>query len=148
MKKQHDAISASSGTTEEIIYSLTRLPSTTYSLLPSFSSTLEILNFPLLFALLNLQIYSRSNFDLAAKPQKPSILAFSRRSNDLKANIAICRRSSIGRSLDCAIIGYKYPVHSRFANTLSTINQPTSPRRNSPLLHPYHDSQSKSSSLK
>ena len=36
MKKQHDAILESFGTTEEIIYSLTRLPSTTYSLL-SFS---------------------------------------------------------------------------------------------------------------
>ena len=35
MKKQHDAILESFGTTEEIIYSLTRLPSTTYSLLPS-----------------------------------------------------------------------------------------------------------------
>ena len=29
MKKQHDAILESFGTTEEIIYSLTRLPSTT-----------------------------------------------------------------------------------------------------------------------
>ena len=35
MKKQHDAISESFGRTEGIIYSLTRLPSTTYSLLPS-----------------------------------------------------------------------------------------------------------------
>ena len=35
MKKQHDAILESFGTTEEIIYSLTRLPSTTHSLLPS-----------------------------------------------------------------------------------------------------------------
>ena len=35
MKKQHDAILESFGTTEEIIYSLTRLPSTTYSFLPS-----------------------------------------------------------------------------------------------------------------
>ena len=38
MKKQHDAILESFGTTEEIIYSLTRLPSTTNSLLPSFLS--------------------------------------------------------------------------------------------------------------
>ena len=35
MKKQHDAILESFVTTEEIIYSLTRLPSTTYSLFPS-----------------------------------------------------------------------------------------------------------------
>ena len=38
MKKQHDAILESFGTTEEIIFSLTRLPSTTCSLL--FSSFL------------------------------------------------------------------------------------------------------------
>ena len=35
MNNLHDAILESFGTTEEIIYSLTRLPSTTYSLLPS-----------------------------------------------------------------------------------------------------------------
>ena len=35
MKKQHDAVLESFGTTEEIIYSLTRLPSTTCSLLSS-----------------------------------------------------------------------------------------------------------------
>ena len=35
MKNQHDTISESFGTTEEIIISLTRLPSTTYSLLSS-----------------------------------------------------------------------------------------------------------------
>ena len=35
MKKQHDAILKSFGTTEEIIFSLTRLPSTTCSLLSS-----------------------------------------------------------------------------------------------------------------
>ena len=64
MEKQHDAILESFGT-NEIIYSLTRLPSTTYSLLSS--STLEILNFPPLFALLNLRNYSESNSDLAAK---------------------------------------------------------------------------------
>ena len=64
MKKQHDAILESFGTTEEIIYSLTRLTSTIYSLL---SSTLKIFNLPLL-AFLNLRNYSKSNFDLAAKP--------------------------------------------------------------------------------
>ena len=32
MKKQHDAILESFGTTEKVVYSLTRLPSTTYSL--------------------------------------------------------------------------------------------------------------------
>ena len=35
MKSQHDAFLVSFGTTEEIITSLTRLPSTTYSLLSS-----------------------------------------------------------------------------------------------------------------
>ena len=35
MKKQHDVILESFGSTEEIIYSLTRLPPTTYSLLHS-----------------------------------------------------------------------------------------------------------------
>ena len=35
MKNQHDAILESSGTTEEIIISFTRLPSTTYFLLSS-----------------------------------------------------------------------------------------------------------------
>ena len=48
MKKQHDAILESSGTTEGIINSLTRLPSTTYSFFPLLSSTLKILNLPLL----------------------------------------------------------------------------------------------------
>ena len=64
MKKQHDAILESFGTTEGIIYSLTRLPSTTHSLL---SSTLKILNLPFLLALLNLRNFSNSNFDLAVK---------------------------------------------------------------------------------
>ena len=41
MKKQHGAILKSFGTPEEIIYSLTRLPSTTYSLLPSFIRLLK-----------------------------------------------------------------------------------------------------------
>ena len=42
MKKQHDAILESFGTTEETIISLTRLPSTIYSLL---SSSLLLLKF-------------------------------------------------------------------------------------------------------
>ena len=46
MKKQHDAFLESFGTTEEIIYSLTRLPSTTCSLL--FASTLKTLKISLL----------------------------------------------------------------------------------------------------
>ena len=45
MKKQHDAILESFGTTEEIIYSLTRLPSTTCSLLSSSPLLLKTLNF-------------------------------------------------------------------------------------------------------
>ena len=51
MKKQHDAILKSFGTTEEIIYSLTRLPSTTCSLL-SYSWNFEISSS---FALLDLR---------------------------------------------------------------------------------------------
>ena len=54
-KNQHDGILESFGATEEIIYSLTRLPSTTYSLFPS---SLFDLNLPLLFVILNL----RNNF--------------------------------------------------------------------------------------
>ena len=42
MKKQHDAISESFGTTEGIIYSLTRLPSTTCFLLPSYLLLLKL----------------------------------------------------------------------------------------------------------
>ena len=45
MKKQHDAILESFGTTEEIINSLTRLPSTTCSLLSSSPLLLKTLNF-------------------------------------------------------------------------------------------------------
>ena len=67
MKKEHDAILESSGTTEGIINSLTRLPSTTYSFFPLLSSTLKILNLPLLFDILDLRNYSKSNSDLAAK---------------------------------------------------------------------------------
>ena len=48
MKKQHDAILESFGTTEGIIYSLTRLPSTTCSLLSSSPLLLKTLKFPLL----------------------------------------------------------------------------------------------------
>ena len=45
MKKQHAAILESFGTTEEIIYSLTRLPSTTCSLLFSSFLLLKLWNF-------------------------------------------------------------------------------------------------------
>ena len=55
MKNHHDAILESFGRTEEIILSITRLPSTTHSLL---SSSL---------ALSSLRNYSQSNFDIAAK---------------------------------------------------------------------------------
>ena len=48
MKKQHDAILESFGTTEEIIYSLTRLPSTTCSLLSSSPLLLKTLKISLL----------------------------------------------------------------------------------------------------
>ena len=50
-KKQHDAILESFGTTEEIIYSLTRLPSTTCSLLSSSSLLLKTLKISLLLPL-------------------------------------------------------------------------------------------------
>ena len=40
-------------------------------------------------------------------------------------------RSPIGQLLDCAITGYKYPVHSHFSEPLPTVNWPTSQRRNS-----------------
>ena len=48
MKKQHDAILESFGTTEGIIYSLTRLPSTTCSLLSPSPLLLKTLKFSLL----------------------------------------------------------------------------------------------------
>ena len=48
MKKQHDAILESFGTTEGIINSLTRLPSTTCSLPSSSPLLLKTLKFPLL----------------------------------------------------------------------------------------------------
>ena len=48
MKKQHDAILKSFGTAEEIIYSLTRLPSTTCSLLSSSPILLKTLKISLL----------------------------------------------------------------------------------------------------
>ena len=83
MKKQHDAILESFGTTEAIIYSLTRLTSTTGSLL--FSLTLKTLKFPLLLPFLIFEIilsqilterqnahqrkFSKSKYDLAANPQ-------------------------------------------------------------------------------
>ena len=50
MKKQHDAILESFGRTEEIICSLTRLPSTTCSVLSSSPSLLRTLKLPLLLA--------------------------------------------------------------------------------------------------
>ena len=45
IKKQHEAILESFGTTEDIIYSLTRLPSTTCSLLFSSLLFLKLWNF-------------------------------------------------------------------------------------------------------
>ena len=47
VKKQHDALLESFGRTEGIIYSLTRLPSTTCSLLSSSLLLLKTLKFPL-----------------------------------------------------------------------------------------------------
>ena len=58
MKKQHDAILETFGTTEETFYPLTRLPPTVFSPLPS---SLFDWNVPLLFALLNLRNYFESN---------------------------------------------------------------------------------------
>ena len=49
MKNQHDAVLYLFGTTEEIIYTLTHLPSTTYSLLPS--SLFDFKNLELAFSL-------------------------------------------------------------------------------------------------
>ena len=49
-------------------------------------------------------------------------------------------RSPIGQPLDCAITGYKYPVHSHFSEPLPTVNWPTSPRRNSLPLFSHHKS--------
>ena len=51
MKKQHVAILESFGTTEEIIYSLTRLPSTTCSLLSSSPLLLKTLKISLFLPL-------------------------------------------------------------------------------------------------
>ena len=65
IKKQHDANLKSFGTTEEIISFTHSL--TVNNLLSSSPFSLQILNLPLLLALLNLRNYSRSNFDLAAK---------------------------------------------------------------------------------
>ena len=66
-KKQHDAILESFGRTEGIIYSLTRLPSTTCSLLSSSLLLLKTLKFPLPLLLLIFEIILSQNFDLAAK---------------------------------------------------------------------------------
>ena len=41
------------------------------------------------------------------------------------------RRSTIGQLLDCYIKGYKYPVLSHSIHSLSYLNLPISPRRNS-----------------
>ena len=67
MKKQHDAILESFGRTEGIINSLTRLPSTTCSLLSSSLLLLKTMKFPhpLLFSIF--EIILSQNFDLAAK---------------------------------------------------------------------------------
>ena len=67
MENQHDSILEPFGAMEEMIISLTRLPSTTYSLLSPSLSFLKSLNFPLLLIPLNLRNYSTSNLDLAAK---------------------------------------------------------------------------------
>ena len=101
MKNQHDATFESFGLTEEIMFSFTRLPSSTYSLLSLFLLLSKIWNFLIscssqsskLFSVIlwlshkivfieNIlsqfltwpqnapcRKYSRSNFDLAAKPQ-------------------------------------------------------------------------------
>ena len=67
MKKQHDAILESFGTIEDIIISLTRLPSTTCSPLPSSPFTLKNFEISSSLALLDLRNYTKSNSDLAAK---------------------------------------------------------------------------------
>ena len=67
MKKQHDAILRSFGKTEDIIYSLIRLPSTTYSLLSSSLFDFKNLELSSSLALPDLRNFSDSNFDLAAK---------------------------------------------------------------------------------
>ena len=41
---------------------------------------------------------------------------------------------------DCAIAGYKYPVHSHFSEPLPTVNWSVSPRRNSLPLSSHHNS--------
>ena len=52
--------------------------------------------------------------------------------------------SLIGQSIDCAITGYKYPAHFIFREPLSTVNWPTSPRRNSLPLPSHHSSKAES----
>ena len=73
MKKQHDAILNSFGTTREIILFTHSL--TVNNLLSSFllSSTLKILNLALLLALINQRIHSKSSSDLAAKRSSAKI---------------------------------------------------------------------------
>ena len=53
-------------------------------------------------------------------------------------------RKPIGQTLDCAIAGFNYPVHSHFREPLSTVNWPTSPGRNSPPLSSHHNSRAQS----
>ena len=67
MKKQHDAILESFGTIEGIIDSLTRLPSTTCSLLSSSLLLFKSFEISSSLAFLDLRNYSKSNFDLAVK---------------------------------------------------------------------------------
>ena len=88
MKKQHDAISESSGTTEEIIYSLTRLPSTTYSLLSSLL-LLKLWNF--LFPSSSLT----SNFFWVEfwLSRKPPIILKNRHSSPLHADQMILKKT-------------------------------------------------------
>ena len=89
MKNQHDAVLQSFGTTEGIVISLTRLPSTIYCLLTSTLPLLKLVSFPfsLLFSIIEFflsQILtqpqnwlyrnsSKSNFDLAAKRSSSKI---------------------------------------------------------------------------
>ena len=71
MKKQHDAILESFGRTEGIIFSLTRLPSTTCSLLSSSLLLLKTFKFPLPLLFSIIEVILSQNFDLAAKSLSP-----------------------------------------------------------------------------
>ena len=90
LKNQHDAVLESFGTTEKLIFSLTRLPSTTYCLLSSSPQLLKKWNFPLFLLFSSFENilsqtltwrrnsfyrnYSKSRFDLAAKRSSTKIL--------------------------------------------------------------------------